>query len=69
MIRLTNIDGRVIYFAPVAIVQITEAGVSQAWHGIRANVKTFDGKCFEVRETPDAIAQLMAEREPAQGGK
>ena len=55
MIELTDINGHRVYLAPDAISQITEAGVSQAWHHIRANVQTFDGKWREVQEAPDTI--------------
>jgi hypothetical protein len=55
VIKLTDINGRVVYLAPSAIAQVTEAGVSQAWHGVRANVKMFDGGWIEVQQTPDVI--------------
>lgn len=59
MIRLSDINGRTILLAPEAIAQVTEAGASQAWHGVRANVKTFDGERIEVRETVDAVNEQM----------
>ena len=55
MIELTDINGRSVYVAPDAILQITEAGISQAWHHIRANVQTSDGKWREVREDAASI--------------
>ncbi len=57
MIELSAIDGRKIYLAPAAIAEITEAGASSQWHGIRAYVRTFDGRTLEVRETASEIAQ------------
>ena len=62
MIRLTtpNSSGCVThYLAPSAIARITEAGPSSQWHGIRAYVRTFDGKVLECSETADWIAQQV----------
>jgi hypothetical protein len=47
---LTGIDGQGIYLAPSAIAQVIEAGASSQWHGIKAIVRTFDGRVLEVRE-------------------
>jgi hypothetical protein len=60
MIKVTNIEGHAVYFAPDAIAQITEAGASSQWHGIRAYVKTFDGKTIEARETAREILLARA---------
>lgn len=59
MIKLTDMDGRAHYLHRDAIAKVTEAGTSSAWHGIRAYVKTFDGKILEVREYPaEIVAQV-----------
>ena len=47
---LTGIEGQRIYLAPSAIAQVIEAGTSSQWHGIKAIVRTFDGRVLEVRE-------------------
>jgi len=60
VIKLTGINGNTTYFAPAAIAQVTEAGASSHWHGIRAYVKTFDGKTVEVQETADEVAKAIA---------
>ena len=59
MIRLSNHNLTALYLAPSAIAVVTEAGASQRWHGIRANVRTFDGQSYEVHETPEQIAALV----------
>lgn len=66
MIALHDTEGRAIYLAPAAIAQINEAGASSQWHGIRAYVKTFDGKTLEVRETArEILLAAAAERASA----
>lgn len=57
MIQLSDIDGRTILLHPDAIAQVTEAGTSSPWHGIRAFIKTFDGRTLEVSET---VTQILA---------
>lgn len=59
MIELTDMDGRAHYLAPSAIAQVSEAGASAAWHGVRAFVRTFDGRTLEVQETPARIAAAL----------
>jgi uncharacterized protein YlzI (FlbEa/FlbD family) len=60
MIKVSDIDGRERFLAESAIAQITAAGSSQAWHGIRANIKIFNGEWIEVRESPQAIADQIS---------
>ncbi|WMD20881.1 hypothetical protein RAS12_00490 [Achromobacter seleniivolatilans] len=55
MIKLSNREGQTVYLAPGAIASIQEAGASSAWHGIHSYVRTFDGKTFELQQTPDQI--------------
>lgn len=56
MIKLTLTDGRKIWVSPAQIISVTEPGVSQAWHGVRANVKLLPkGESYEVRETVESI--------------
>lgn len=55
MIRLTCRDGRQLFLNPAAILQVKEAGVSQRWHGVSANVQTFDGAWIEVTDTAEVI--------------
>jgi uncharacterized protein YlzI (FlbEa/FlbD family) len=56
VIQLTDINGQSIYLAPAAIAVVRETGASSQWHGIRAVVKTFDGRTLEVRESAAEIA-------------
>ncbi|CUI48711.1 hypothetical protein [Achromobacter xylosoxidans] len=55
MIKLTNSGGAAIYLAPAAIASIQEAGPGSAWHRIRAYVRTFDGKTYEVQQDASEI--------------
>ena len=59
MIELNDINGRRIFLAPSAIAVIHEAGPSAQWHGVRAFIKTFDGRTIEVQETAQQVAKLM----------
>jgi hypothetical protein len=59
MIELTNSYGRKLFFAPSAIAEIVEASPSSHWHGIRAVIRTFDGRTIEVAETASEIAKRM----------
>lgn len=61
MIQLSDFNGQTILLHPDAIAQVTEAGTSSQWHGIRAYVKTFDGRTLEVRETWALINSLLRE--------
>lgn len=63
MLKLHAPDGREIYLAPGAIAEVTEAGASSQWHGIRARIRTFDGRTIEVQETAKEIA-LATEATP-----
>lgn len=60
MIRLTDINGLTHYLAPQTIASITEAGTSSQWHGIRAYVRTTDGKTIEACDRPDEIVNRIA---------
>lgn len=55
MIMLTDPNGAAIYLAPDAIASIRQASASSAWHGIRAYVRTFDGKTYEVQQDASEI--------------
>lgn len=55
MIKLTDSNGAAIFLAPNAISSIRQAGASSAWHGIRAYVRTFDGKTYEVQQDASEI--------------
>lgn len=57
MVEATTISGEKVYLAPSAIAEVWEAGASSQWHGIRALIKTFDGRTIEVRETASEIAR------------
>lgn len=59
MIRITDINGQCHYLAAQDIARITEAGTSSQWHGIRAYVRTTDGKTIEASENADQIAALV----------
>lgn len=59
MIKLTDFNGAAVYLAPDAIACIQEAGASSAWHGIRAYVRTFAGKTYEVQQNASEIALLV----------
>lgn len=60
MIRLTDFNGQSHFLATQNIARITEAGASSKWHGIRAYVRTTDGKTIEVSNTADEIATMIA---------
>lgn len=57
MIELNTTYGTKVFLAPAAIAEVLEAGTSSQWHGIRAYVRTFDGRTIEVRETAQEIAR------------
>lgn len=56
-------NGKVVYLAAAAIAQVTEAGVSSQWHGIRSYIKTFDGRTVECEETASQIVTAMKQGE------
>lgn len=58
MIEVTNTYGHKVFLAATAISEIIEAGASSQWHGIRAYIRTFDGRTIEVRETASEIARM-----------
>ncbi len=60
MIALTDMYNRQVLIHPDQIASVTEAGASQAWHGIRSNVqKAVDGRWIEVKESADDIRSLL----------
>lgn len=61
MVELSDPHGRKIYLLGAAIARVDEPAVSQAWHGVRANVQTFDGKWIEAREGPQEILRQIGE--------
>lgn len=61
MVELSDLNGKRLYFMRGAIARWSDAGASQAWHGVGANVQTFDGQWVEVRERPDEIARQVGE--------
>lgn len=60
MIRLTDFNGHTHYLAPRTIASITQAGTSSQWHGIRAIVRTTDGRTIEAGDRPDEITNQIA---------
>lgn len=58
MIELSDHNGAKLWLQPSEILEISDAGASQKWHGIRANVRTPKG-WREVRESPEAILGKM----------
>lgn len=56
LLTLTDMNGRKHHFAPTAIAQVSEVPPNAAWHGIRAFVRTFDGRTLEVQEDAKRIA-------------
>ena len=64
MIQVTNIYGKKVFLAPSAIAEIIEAAASSQWHGIRAYIRTFDGRTIEVRESVDEIALAIQGAKP-----
>ncbi len=60
MIKLNNSYGQKVFLAPSAVAEVLEAGASSQWHGIRAYVRTFDGRTIEVRESASDIVTMLA---------
>lgn len=63
MIEVNDTYGRKVFLAPSAISEVLEAGASSQWHGIRAYIRTFDGRTIEVKETASEIAKMMRKGE------
>ena len=61
MIEVTNNYGQKVFLAPSAIAEILEAGPSSQWHGVRAYIRTFDGRTIEARESASDIAKASME--------
>lgn len=59
MIRLHDIDGRIVWLARESIETITEAGPSSQWHGIRSIVRTVNGRTIEASESVDVVMSMM----------
>ena len=59
MITLTDRNGRKILLAADEIRHINQASASQAWHGVRSNVRTADGQWIEIQETIDEIGRRI----------
>lgn len=60
-VGLTDLSGRKSYVVASFIAQVSEPAPSQAWHGVKANVRTFDGNRYEVRESPEEILRQIEE--------
>lgn len=59
MLTLFDASGQRLLLHKDAVAQVTEAGPSSQWHGIRAFIKTFDGRTLEVRESITEIADML----------
>ena len=62
MIEVNDTYGRKVFLAPSAVSEVIEAGASSQWHGIKAYIRTFDGRTIEVRESASEIARMLALR-------
>ena len=60
MIEVNDTYGRKVFLAPAAIAEVIEAAASSQWHGIKAYIRTFDGRTIEVRESASEIARMLA---------
>lgn len=64
MIKIYKPSCAILMLHPDAIASIEEAGPSSQWHGIKAFVRTFDGRVIEsgstVREIESAIQRKAA---------
>ena len=60
MIEVNDTYGRKVFLAPTAVAEVIEAGTSSQWHGIKAYIRTFDGRTIEVRESASEIARMLA---------
>lgn len=62
MIRLTDVNGQTMIVNPEQIAIARDSGVSQKWHGVRANVQlATDGKWYEAQESVDWINEKIEE--------
>ena len=59
MVRIRDLNARQHSIARDAIAQLSEAGPSAGWHGIRTFVKLFDGSTIESTDTLDFIEAQM----------
>lgn len=60
MIEVNDTYGRKVFLAPSAVAEVIEAAASSQWHGIKAYIRTFDGRTIEVRESASEIARMLA---------
>lgn len=65
MIKVNGLNGRLHYLHPDAVASIIDAGPN--WHGIRAYVRTFDGKVIEATDSAEAIASSIDDAHPKGG--
>lgn len=61
LIEITDFNGATQYVSAGAVEQITEAGASSQWHGIRSIVRLFNGKVIESQNAAYEVA-LMVKR-------
>ena len=59
IVRLHNPEGRCLFLASDFIAQVSEAGASSQWHGIRSIVKTKDGKVLECGDTAEEVSKKI----------
>lgn len=66
LIEITDFNGAKQYISAGAVEQITEAGASSQWHGIRSIVRLFNGKVIESQNTAYEVASMVkrAAQEP-----
>lgn len=63
MIKLIDTNGQAHFLAASAIASVSETGTSSQWHGIRAIVRTVDGRVIEVSEPASDIAGRVEKEE------
>lgn len=61
MLKLTDINGKTVLLNAGNIAQVTQAGASSQWHGVRAYVRTMDGRTLEIQESVDVIESMLIE--------
>jgi hypothetical protein len=59
VIEVNDTYGRKVFLAASAVAEVIEAGVSSQWHGVKAYIRTFDGRTIEVRESASDIARML----------
>lgn len=58
MIRLHNIEGRIVWLSSESIESIAEAGPSSQWHGIRSIICA-GGRTYGARESVAVVMSMM----------